>query len=62
MNASYDLNISEVENYLNRIFDLQSKVRDKDFKIAMLEFELALEKNLLSAFKKYYLLPACSVN
>ena len=49
-----NVNINEVENYLNTIFDLQKKVVDKDFKITMLEFELALEKQLLNSFKKYF--------
>lgn len=44
-------NIIEVENYLNEIFNLQKKIVDKDFKITLLEFELALEKQLLQSFK-----------
>lgn len=61
MRRTYDLKIEEVENYLNTIFELRGRIIDKDFKIAMLEFELALEKQLMTAFKKYYL-PQLSVN
>ena len=61
MNASYSLTIVEIENYLQRIFDLESKLLDKDFKIAMLEFELKLEKNLIECFKKHLLQPTSAV-
>ena len=61
MNASYSLTIVEIENYLQRIFDLESKLLDKDFKIAMLEFELKLEKNLIQCFKKHLLHPTSAV-
>lgn len=46
MNTLYALNIKEISDYLHRIFDLQSKVRDKDHRIEMLEFELSLERGV----------------
>lgn len=47
--------LRDLENYLNIIFDLQSKLMDKDFKIAMLRLELAMEKDLLESFKRCFL-------
>lgn len=55
MKSALSLNVDEVQNYLNTIFDLQSQVLHKDLKIALLEFEVALEKSLLGAFRKHYL-------
>lgn len=55
MNLADNLRIEEVENYLNRIFDLQSKLIDKDFKIALLEFELKIERQSHEFVKKLYL-------
>ena len=46
------LNIYDIENYVKTLFELQKQLVDKDFKIAMLEFELAIEKQLCNAFKK----------
>lgn len=43
---SYSLNIKEIDDYLHRIFDLQSDLRDKDQRIEMLEFELSLERGV----------------
>ncbi len=54
---AHNIKIDEVENYLNRIFSLECKVATKDLRITLLEFELALEKQLLDAFKKFYLQP-----
>jgi len=48
-----NFNLTELNNYLNIIFDLQNKLLDKDFKIMNLEFELALKKQMLDAFNKY---------
>ena len=52
MNDSHTLSIAEVENYVNTIFELQDKIRHKDLKIVLLEFEVAIQKNLLEAFKR----------
>jgi len=57
MKYSYNLSIEDIENYLNTIFDLQSKLMDKEFKISMLEFELQLERSLLTSMKRIYLPP-----
>jgi len=47
----YNLNIIELENYLNRIFDLQRKILDTELRISTLDFELEMEKSSLSGFK-----------
>jgi hypothetical protein len=41
-----DIKINDLENYVKCVFDLQEKLIDKDCKIAMLEFELAIEKHM----------------
>ncbi len=53
MTNIYKLNIEQAEKYLQTIFELQDTIRVKDSKIQMLEFELALEKQLLASFKKF---------
>ena len=52
---TYNFNLIEVENYIKTIFDLQKKLEEKDAKINMLKFELALEKELLENVKKFHL-------
>ena len=54
--------LTHIENYLNNIAVLQEKLACKDIKITLLEFELALEKSLLSALKRHYGKPENSVN
>ena len=41
------------EKYLNNIFEIESKMRVKDLRISLLEFEVALQKQLLASFKKH---------
>lgn len=55
MNCAYNLTISELENHLKTIFDIQSIVRDKETKLAILEFELDLIKQLTDLLIKYNL-------
>lgn len=62
MNASYGLKIEDMENYLNTIFDLQSKLMDKDFKIGMLQFELDMEKQMVAFIKRIYVPAQTTVN
>lgn len=45
------LDVLEIDTYLKKIFDLENKILDKDHRIAMLEFELKMEKQLMNAFK-----------
>jgi hypothetical protein len=40
----YNMNIQELENYLNKIFALQMKINHKDLSLALLEFEIQLNK------------------
>jgi hypothetical protein len=60
MSSSYSFRVDEVEKYLNKIFELSANLKEKDSKISLLEFELAIEKQLLAAFKKHHL-PALPV-
>jgi hypothetical protein len=54
MNASTNnFNITELQKYLNNIFEIESKMRVKDLRISLLEFEVALQKQLLASFKKH---------
>lgn len=55
MSSSYSVNLDQMEKYLKEIFTLQDNLMEKNSRIALLEFELALEKQLLAAIKKYYL-------
>ena len=55
MNCTYNLNIAELENYLNTIFDIQSKVRDKEKKLALIEFELKLIEQMTDLLRKHNL-------
>lgn len=41
---SINLNINDVENYLNTIFDEKIKIAHKDFDMALLKFEVELGK------------------
>lgn len=60
MSSSYNFTITEMEKYINNFFELSANLREKDAKISLLEFELAIEKQLLAAFKNHYL-PALPV-
>ena len=62
MSSSYSVNLDQMEKYLKEIFTLQDNLTLKDSRIALLEFELALEKQMMAAFKKYYLQSFITVN
>lgn len=44
------LDVLEIDAYLKKIFDLENQILDKDHRIAMLQFELDMEKQLMNAF------------
>lgn len=46
------LTLDELDKYLKQIFDLQTKLIDKDFRIAMLQLELSMEKQKLEVLKQ----------
>ena len=46
-----NFNVEEFKNYINIIFKLQGESLDKDFRIAKLEFELAMERKMLEDLK-----------
>ncbi len=47
-----NLTVSEMNRFLNEIFDLQKKILCNEFKIMNLEFELALKQQMLDAFNR----------
>lgn len=51
MSSLYNFKLDELEKYLNKIFELQANLKARDSKIALLEFELAIEKLLLEELK-----------
>lgn len=51
MSGLYSFKLDELEKYLNKIFELQANLKARDSKIALLEFELAIEKLLLEELK-----------
>jgi hypothetical protein len=53
MICANDVKINDLENYVKYLFDLEKKLIDKDGKIAMLEFELAMEKQLRKVLSSY---------
>lgn len=52
MNASM-LTITEFNDYLNKIFDLEFQVLKKDLKIDFLQIEISILKQILESYKKY---------
>lgn len=46
MNDIATVSIIDIENQVNKLFELENQIRDKDIKIAALEFEVALQKQL----------------
>ena len=49
---SNKLTLDQLDVYLKQIFDLQTKLIDKDFRIAILELELSMEKQKLDVMKE----------
>lgn len=47
----HNLNIANVDKYLKEIFDLKNQNLDKELKIAVLQFELELQKHLYESIK-----------
>jgi hypothetical protein len=45
------LNISQLTDYVTKIFSLEKKLLERELKVTLLEFEVALCRNLISAFK-----------
>lgn len=43
--------IMDLEEHVNKIFSLEQKLINRDFKIIMLEYELALTKSLLESVR-----------
>ena len=55
MVSTNNLNVTEMEKYLNKIFDLSAQVLLKDYKIKILETQVALAKSMIVCFEKHYL-------
>ena len=54
MNAN-NLSMPGLDIYLQQIFQVQSKLIEMDAKIALLQFELQLEKQMTELLRKYRL-------
>ena len=50
--CAHAITLPDLENYLNKIFLLESELKDKSIEIAVLEFELDLERKLLQQYRE----------
>lgn len=55
MKSANSLNIDVLDNYVKTLFESKRQLIDKDLKIAMLEFELAIEKELQGCLKMAFI-------
>jgi len=53
MICANEIKINDLENYVKYLFQMEQKLIDKDCKIAMLEFELAMEKHMRKVLSSY---------
>jgi hypothetical protein len=53
MICANEIKINDLENYVKYLFQMEQKLIDKDCKIAMLEFELAIEKEIKKVLFSY---------
>ena len=55
MNHTHNITIKEIEDYLNKIFDIQSQKEENEQKVSMLDYEVELEGQLLYISKLNFL-------